>query len=128
MGTHHVTFGLRHRTTGDTLLLLPRGELDAWADQELFPRMAELLDRPRDPALSGVVVDLGAVTFLDAGGLRMLVRLRNRTCLSGIELRLANTPDKVRRVLRLSRLERTFTFLDEPRSPCDKASGRGVPA
>ncbi|MCX4234395.1 STAS domain-containing protein [Streptomyces ortus] len=128
MGTHHVTFGLRHRITGDTLILLPRGELDAWADQELFPRMTELLDLHRDPALTGVVVDLGAVTFLDAGGLRLLVRLRNRTCPSGLELRLARTPAKVRRVLRLSRLERTFIFLDEPGSPCDKASGRGVPA
>ncbi|MFS8198733.1 STAS domain-containing protein [Streptomyces sp. CWNU-52B] len=128
MGTHHVPFGLRHRTVGDTLVLLPRGELDAWADQELFPQVAELLDRPRDPAVSGVVVDLGAVTFLDAGGLRLLVRLRDRTCLSGVELRLARTPAKARRVLHLCRLERTFTFLDEPGFPRDPAPGRGIPA
>ncbi|WP_225858932.1 STAS domain-containing protein [Streptomyces albicerus] len=128
MGTHHNTFGLHHHVAGDTLVLQPHGELDAWADQELSPRMAALLDRPRDRAVAQVVVDLGGVTFLDAGGLRLLIRLRNRTSGNGTALRLVRTPAKVRRLLRLTRLDRTFTLLDEPSSSLDTAPGHGVPA
>ncbi|MEV0219844.1 STAS domain-containing protein [Streptomyces sp. NPDC050704] len=127
MGTHHYfTFGLHHRVVGETLVLEPRGELDAWADQELSPRLAVLLDRPRPRP--HVIVDLRQVTFLDAGGLRLLIRLRNRATANGSTLRLVGACAGVRHVLRVTRLDRAFTLLDEPPPPLDASSGHSIPA
>lgn len=108
MGTPDPGFGLHHHVVDGSLVLTFRGELDAWADQELSPRVAELLDRPG----ADVVVDLRQVTFLDAGGLRLLVRIKGRVVAKRRTLRLVRSSPRVWRVLRITRLERSFTVLD----------------
>jgi anti-sigma B factor antagonist len=53
--------------------LLAKGELDAFAAAVLYRRLDEAID---DGCLS-YTVDVSGVTFVDAGGLGMLVRLSN---------------------------------------------------
>ncbi|GAA3130653.1 STAS domain-containing protein [Streptomyces rectiviolaceus] len=109
MGTPDPGFGLHHRVVDGSVILTFRGELDAWADQELAPRLAELLDRPG----ADVVVDLRQVTFLDAGGLRLLVRVKGLAAARQCSLRLVRCSPRVWRVLRITRLDRSFTVLDD---------------
>jgi anti-sigma B factor antagonist len=53
--------------------LVARGELDAFAAAQLRQRLDEAVDR----GCVSFTVDASAVTFVDAGGLGMLVRLCN---------------------------------------------------
>jgi anti-sigma B factor antagonist len=53
--------------------LVVRGELDAFAAARLRERLDDAVDR----GCVSFTVDTSAVTFVDAGGLGMLVRLRN---------------------------------------------------
>ncbi|AYA20223.1 anti-sigma factor antagonist [Streptomyces alfalfae] len=104
--TADFTFGLRHRVVNGTDVLTFWGELDAWADQELSPRVTTLLDQ----AGHQVVADLRKVTFLDAGGLRLLVRIRKRVTADRGTLWLVPGRPGNWRVLRLTRLDRAFTI------------------
>ncbi|WP_367039007.1 STAS domain-containing protein [Streptomyces sp. Je 1-332] len=120
MGTPDPGFGLHHRVVDESIILTFRGELDAWADLELSPRIAELLDRPG----ADVVVDLRQVTFLDAGGLRLLVRIKGRTIAKRRTLRLIRSSPRVWRVLRITRLDRSFTVLDSMPAALDAPEAR----
>ncbi len=105
-GTADFTFGLHHRVVNGTDVLAFWGELDAWADQELTPRVTALLDRTGRQ----VVADLRRVTFLDAGGLRLLVRIRQQVAAGEGTLWLVPGSARNWRVLRITRLDRTFTI------------------
>ncbi|MFH8561717.1 STAS domain-containing protein [Streptomyces sp. NPDC017988] len=105
-GTADFTFGLQHRVVNGTDVLAFWGELDAWADQELTPRVTALLDQ----AGHQVVADLRKVTFLDAGGLRLLVRIRQYVAAGQGTLWLVPGSPRNWRVLRITRLDRTFTI------------------
>ncbi|WP_369216425.1 STAS domain-containing protein [Streptomyces flavofungini] len=97
------------------------GELDAWADQELSPHVIAVLDR----AGHQVVADLRKVTFLDAGGLRLLVRIRQRVAADRGTLWLVPGRPGNWRVLRLTRLDSTFTI--PVGAPCvDGRAGAGT--
>ncbi|MGW5860915.1 STAS domain-containing protein [Streptomyces sp. NPDC055239] len=108
MGTPDPGFGLHHRVVGGSIVLTFHGELDAWAEQELGSRITELLDRSD----GDVVADLREVSFLDAGGLRLLVRLKGQAFERRRPLRLVRSSPRVWRVLRITRLDRSFTVLD----------------
>lgn len=55
-----------------------------------------------------VVVDLGGVTALDAGGVGRLLRLRQTLARGGARLTISAAPPRVRRVLQLTRLDAIF--------------------
>ncbi|SDK17556.1 STAS domain-containing protein [Streptomyces indicus] len=123
MGTADFTFGLEHRTAGSTLFLLLSGELDIWADEQLAPRAARLIPSAR-PA---VVVDLHHVTFLDAGGVRLLLGIRQRVRGRHGTVRLVRAHGQPLRVLRITGLENGFDLWDG--EPDDQAGhGPAVPA
>ncbi|MEV8022428.1 STAS domain-containing protein [Streptomyces sp. NPDC086554] len=124
MGISDPSFGLRHRVVEGLTVLTLHGELDAWAEQELEPCLREFLDRSG----SDVVVDLRQVTFLDAGGLRLLVRIRNRTAATGRALRLVRCAPRVWRVMGITRLDRSFTALDALPAELEVPDGDDVPA
>ncbi|MEV5981829.1 STAS domain-containing protein [Streptomyces sp. NPDC052114] len=96
------------------------GELDAWADQELTPRVTALLDRagPR------VVVDLRDVSFMDAGGLRLLVRIRRQV--TGNDGTVWLVPGSARnwRLLRITSLDQAFTVPACAPVPCGRTGAR----
>ncbi|MFE0172174.1 STAS domain-containing protein [Streptomyces sp. NPDC059002] len=104
-GTADFTFGLHHHVVNGTDVLAFRGELDAWADQVLAPRVTALLDR----AGLQVVADLRQVTFLDAGGLRLLVRIRRQVAANHGMLWLVPGTARNWRVLCITGLDRAFS-------------------
>ena len=55
-----------------------------------------------------VVLDLARVSMIDAGGLGMLLELRQHTESSEIEFRLKNVTKLVRQVLEITRLDTVF--------------------
>jgi len=57
---------------------------------------------------SAMVLDLGRVSIIDAGGLGVLLELRERTESRGIEFRLRNVTKLVRHVLEITRLDSVF--------------------
>ncbi|MFF1477250.1 STAS domain-containing protein [Streptomyces sp. NPDC058301] len=103
-----LAFGLRTRTMGSTFIIELHGELDMLAYQELSPRVRALAC----PAAHDVIMDLRAVTFLDAGGIRLLLAVREHVALQGGELRLVRGIPRVWKVLRIVRVDRAFTVLD----------------
>ncbi|MFG2647988.1 STAS domain-containing protein [Streptomyces sp. NPDC048436] len=119
MGTSDPGFGLCHRVVDGSIVLTFRGELDAYAERELAPRMAELMNLPG----TDVVADLRRVTFLDAGGLRLLVRMKRQATARGRPLRLVRSSARVWRVLHITRLDRSFTVLDVMPAALDTPDG-----
>src|SRR4051794_18097155 len=105
MDTRHFTFALRHHVVANTLLLEFHGELDAWADQELAPRVTELLRLRR----RAVLVDLRSVTFLDAGGLRLLLRISRQAPRRKGRVRLVLDRPQILRVLRITQVDGVFS-------------------
>ena len=55
-----------------------------------------------------IVLDLARVSTIDAGGLGVLLELREETQSKGIEFRLTNVTKPVREVLEITRLDSVF--------------------
>jgi anti-sigma B factor antagonist len=81
---------------------LVRGETDA-------VRRAVLSERDA----SAVVIDLARVSIIDAGGLGLMLELRQCTESRGIEFRLKNVTKLVKEVLEITRLESVFVITAE---------------
>ncbi|MFG3281405.1 STAS domain-containing protein [Streptomyces sp. NPDC048111] len=108
MSADECGFWLRPRTVGGTVIIELHGELDMLAHRELGPRAHALVHlSPAD-----VVVDLRAVTFLDAGGIRLLLAIRDHVAHRGGVLRLIRGTPRVSHILRLVHLDTAFTVLD----------------
>ena len=58
--------------------------------------------------VSAVILDLGRVTTVDAGGLGVLLELREQAQSKGVRFELMNVTKWVRRVLELTRLDSVF--------------------
>jgi anti-anti-sigma factor len=71
-----------------------------------------------------IVVDLGAVTALDAGGVGALLRLRQNAQRYGVAVTIAAASARARRVLRLTHVDGVFGFAPAtPSGPAGLASG-----
>ncbi|MGH4031894.1 STAS domain-containing protein [Actinomycetota bacterium Odt1-20B] len=104
MGTSDTSFEVLPRTVGGALVLAFSGELDAWAALQLSPQVAVLIARPRPD----VIMDLRRVTFLDAGGLRLLLTVRDRVAARQGVLRVLPAAPRVWRVVHITGLEGEF--------------------
>ena len=62
--------------------------------------------------ISTCVVDVAEVRFMDSSGIGLLIRLHNRFSNSGGVVFLLNPPDRVRRLLAMTRLEAIFTVIN----------------
>ncbi|MFJ8311665.1 MULTISPECIES: STAS domain-containing protein [unclassified Streptomyces] len=109
VGADELAFRLRTRSVDGIIIIELHGELDMLAHQELGPRVHALTRL----ATRGVVVDLRAVTFLDAGGIRLLLTVRQEMVRRGGELRLIRGIPQISKVLRIVRLDEVFTILDD---------------
>ena len=127
MGVDEVVFGMRDHRTGDTLVIELLGELDIWAYQQLLPGLDDLLFRHR----GGILVDLRPTTFLDAGGVRLLLRIHRQQSRAGRRPQLLPGDAQVTRVLHLLRLDQVFDPADPPLAappPADRAPPAVMPA
>ncbi|WP_171171907.1 STAS domain-containing protein [Streptomyces sp. I05A-00742] len=110
MGGYELAFTMRERVAGGAVTIELSGEIDILAEQELGPRLEALSGHHR----ADLVIDLRAVTFLDASGLRLLLRVRNRVARGGGRLRVVRGGPRVSKVIRIVRLEPAFSWLDAP--------------
>jgi anti-sigma B factor antagonist len=90
-------------------VLAVSGDLDISGVDEFLDQASRLLDTAPD----AVDIDLGGVTFIDSSGLGALVRLHRSAAGSGRQLRLANVPRPVSRILELTGLTELFTERSE---------------
>ena len=64
-------------------------------------------------ATSAVILDLSRVTTVDAGGLGVMLALREQVEAKGIQFKLMNIPRQVGRVLEITRLDSVFQITPE---------------
>ncbi|MCD9161962.1 STAS domain-containing protein [Streptomyces albireticuli] len=108
MGAEWPAFAMSERVASGAIIIELHGEIDILAEQELGPRVDALTERFR----ADVVIDLREVAFLDASGLRLLLRARERVLERGGRLRLVRGVPRVFRVLRVTGVEGAFTVVD----------------
>ena len=85
------------------------GRFDATSAKEVKDRVRSLVQEKR----VNLVVDMGAVDFIDSSGLGSLVAsLRSVNKLGG-DIRIASIQDQVRAIFELTRLHRIFEIFDD---------------
>jgi anti-anti-sigma factor len=94
-GSPHSSFDVRTDPRGDETTISITGRLDATISP-ILQRTLENLDLERPTRL---VLDLGQLDFIDAGGLRLIVALNERCLELCKELQIRPGPAAVRRVL-----------------------------
>ncbi|GAB3959986.1 anti-sigma factor antagonist BldG [Actinoallomurus acanthiterrae] len=92
------------RTTRGHTILTISGELDIATTAVLCDRIAAVLDDTTLP----VIIDLSRVSFCDASGLTMLLAVRRRADAHGCAVALAGPRPNVRKLLRITGLDRVF--------------------
>jgi anti-anti-sigma factor len=99
-------FSVTRRRAGDTVVVVPIGEIDLATVDALAAELAAA----RDEAAS-VVLDLRALSFIDSAGVRLVLEASRGTGAFAV----VRGPREVRRVFDLVGLdERRLTMLDQP--------------
>ena len=91
-------------TDDRTAVLQPTGRLNMVA----APAFKSLVEETVDSGQTRIVVDLGQVTFIDSSGLGALIAALKATRQAGGDLRIADVPEQVLTVLRLTNLDRVL--------------------
>jgi anti-sigma B factor antagonist len=97
-----------HPATPTTMVRL-RGELDVMSEPDVWALLNPLSGKPG----ADVIIDLREVTFLDCRGVSPLCRARGRLRAAGGRMRLIVGSPGVERLLRLTRLDRSFDIVHE---------------
>ena len=95
--------GLELRTKlggGDTSVVVASGELDFATRDELM----ELLTSIEDIGMSGIILDVRGLTFIDSAGLHVLIAAHKRALSGGWTFQIVCDPGRVRRALTVSGL------------------------
>jgi len=122
-GTGHTPLAVEVRPAEDVTLVAVSGDLDAYS----VPELRSVLTRVIDATESVIVeVDLSQVTFIDAGGIALLVGQQRRLNSLGRELMLSGLSHGVERVLKVTGLSRAFTLRRLPTEAVSKAPTAGV--
>lgn len=96
-----------HDESGHTVLAVS-GEVDVYTAPNLRDRVTALLDAGKHQ----LVVDLGAVEFIDSTGLGVLVGALNRARELGGSLELVCSQERVLKLLRITGLDTVFNLHD----------------
>jgi anti-sigma B factor antagonist len=87
-----------------TTVLQPTGRLNMVA----APAFKNLVEETVASGQTRIIVDLGEVTFIDSSGLGALISGLKATRQAGGDLRIADVPEQVMTVLRLTNLDRVL--------------------
>lgn len=101
------TQGTAMSTDPDRPILRPEGDVDMLTAESLQAQGERLL--AAGGAGTCLVVDLGAVAFLDSAGLNTLVRLRLDAIEAGGDVVLRNVPERIATLLQVTGLSELFT-------------------
>jgi len=95
------------RKLGDIAVLSIRGGIVVGQTLPLRNKVQALSD------VSAIILDLAHVTRIDAGGLGVLLELREETQARGIEFRLMNVNGLVEQILEITLLDSVFELSSE---------------
>jgi anti-anti-sigma factor len=115
-GTDHPTPLLHidvHRDKPEEAVIRLRGELDRVTAPALASCLSELLRC--EPRCATLVVDLAETTFLDVGGLNLLLDAHDAATAGGITLCLAGCSRQVLRILRVTETVEVFQSVSNQR-------------
>ena len=93
------------RNLGDAAVLSLQGRLVNGETETLREAVGEQSN------VKSVVLDLGRVTAIDAGGLGVMLELRRLSALKGVRFKLTNVSHFTRRVLEVTRLDSVFEII-----------------
>jgi len=103
-------FAVRHRVTGDAVVVTVTGGVDLCSAPALISEMDQARRAARPP--HPVIVDLSGVDFLGSAGLSLLVEAEQRCVEAGTPLRLVASSRVVLRALDAADLRQVFTVSD----------------
>lgn len=103
-----MELSLTNREVAGHTVVEARGEVDVYTSSMLREQLVEVIDA----GARSVVVDLGAVDFLDSSGLGVLVGALKRLRSADGRLGLVCTNEKLLKVFRITALDRVFTLYD----------------
>ncbi len=98
IASHEEADGLHVEVAGDL------DRTNAWA-------LTAAVIRSDQARVSSVIVDIGGVVFIDAGGLRAITDAARRSRRRGLDFAIAHPNDHVARVLRLTGLDSSLRVL-----------------
>ena len=96
----------------DAFLICLHGELDIAGSRPLDLALTEAEESETDR----ILLDLDALTFTDASGLNVLIRAGHRSARNGNRLWISGGTGQVARMFRLTGLDSTLPFANQPRS------------
>ena len=102
-------FSFETELRGALAIVALHGELDVLATAALESELERLAC---EPGIQGVALDLRALDFLDANGLRTLVAAGELLEANGRRLVLVRGDERVQRVLRITRLDERLEIVD----------------
>jgi anti-anti-sigma factor len=100
--------------SGQTAMVLL--EVHGDLDKALVARMRETLFSAAASSPERIVIDMAAVSFVDAVGLRTLIAARRRCAAAGTGFALRRPSRAVRRLLSVTHLDNVFDVEQERRS------------
>jgi anti-sigma B factor antagonist len=109
-----VSFSVRSAPADGWTVVHVRGEVDI----DTAPRLRAALGAAVGRGLP-VVLDLGAVTFMDSAGFGLLAATQRQVGAAGTAMRLTRVPPRIVGLLRLLGLDTVLTI--EPEAPAEVA-------
>jgi anti-sigma B factor antagonist len=92
---------IRSERRDETQLVEPSGEVDL----AVTDLLDEEMQRAEATDARTILLDLGGLEFIDCAGIRLLLRLRERSLADGDRLRIQRTPRRVHRLIRIAGVE-----------------------
>lgn len=86
--------------SGQVTLVIPKGDLDMAVADQLKQTLTEMIDKGQ----AKIVLDLGAVPYVDSSGLGALVAAMKRARGSGGDIKLCGLQPDVRSIFDMTRL------------------------
>ena len=94
------------RDTGSITIVAPRGDIDMAVSDDLRARLTTLGDRGR----IRLVLDLGAVTYIDSAGLGALISAMKHARAAGGDIRVCALASDVRALFEMTRLDKVVSL------------------
>ena len=92
------------REVGTVTVVAPRGDVDMAVADDVRVRLTELVDRGR----SRLVLDLGAVMYIDSSGLGALVAAMKHARAAGGDIKVCALETDVRALFEMTRLNKVL--------------------
>jgi anti-sigma B factor antagonist len=86
---------------GTVTVVAPRGDVDMAVAEDVRRRLADIVDRGR----ARLVLDLGAVVYIDSSGLGALVAAMKRARAAGGDIKVCALENDVRALFEITRLD-----------------------